>query len=99
MQDLKDATSDVLYENYRAQHLAKLSQQQEYAFTKCPYFDHIFNFVWFFSNKKWSKHNDWRTFAYKTRRGLSFQFVVWFETNLFVILSNYRSVECKNSCM
>ncbi|CAG2122195.1 unnamed protein product, partial [Medioppia subpectinata] len=28
MQDLKDVTSDVLYENYRAQHLAKLSQQQ-----------------------------------------------------------------------
>ena len=32
MQDLKDATSDVLYENYRAQHLAKLAQQQEYLF-------------------------------------------------------------------
>jgi septin family protein len=30
MQDLKDATSDVLYENYRAVHLAKLNQQQEY---------------------------------------------------------------------
>ncbi|CAG2176036.1 unnamed protein product [Oppiella nova] len=29
MQDLKDVTSDVLYENYRAQHLAKLSQQQD----------------------------------------------------------------------
>ncbi len=30
MQDLKDVTSDVLYENYRALHLAKLNQQQEY---------------------------------------------------------------------
>ena len=85
MQDLKDATSDVLYENYRAQHLAKLNQQQEYVFTIYAYFNGISQLSTFISFKKWSEHNDWRTFAYKTRRGLTFEFDILFETNLFVV--------------
>lgn len=32
MQDLKDTTSDVLYENYRTNYLAKMNTRTEYVF-------------------------------------------------------------------